>query len=137
MRLLPATLVAALLATAAPAAAAPYFDAGQLPAPPVTGKELADSVAAFSEGHPNRVTGSPSEAAATDELVAEAEALGYVVEVVPFSPLGTGPLHAVVATKKGRTKPDEHIVFGAHYDTVPQTIEGAYDNGTGTMMLRG
>src|SRR5262245_57074931 len=43
--------LAAALATAAPAAAAPFFDAAKLPAPIVTGKELADSVGSFAEAH--------------------------------------------------------------------------------------
>lgn len=138
MRLLPATLVAGLLASAAPAVAAP-FDVGKLPAPPVTGKELADSVATFSEGFENRVTGSPSEQLATAHLAEEAEKLGYEVETIALPAaggIGPSPLKAVVATKRGTTKPDEHIVFGGHYDVVPQTVQGAYDNGTGTMMLK-
>ena len=35
---------------------------------------------------------------------------------------------AVVATRRGVTRPKEHILFVGHYDVVPQTINGAYDN---------
>jgi hypothetical protein len=140
MRLLPAALATGLLATASPAVAAPYFDVAKLPAPPVTGKEIADSVAEFSEGYENRVTGSPSEQLATQRIAADAEELGYDVEVLTLPVRagvpGPSPLRAVVATKRGTTKPDEHIVFGGHYDVVPETVQGAYDNGSGTMMLR-
>ena len=48
-----------------------------------------------------------------------------------------GVLEAVTATKKGTTKPDELVVMGAHFDTLPQSIEGTYDNGTGTAMVLG
>jgi hypothetical protein len=138
-RLLPAAVVASCLAALPAPAAAEYFDVGRLPAPPVTGKEIADSIASFSSGHAHRVTGTPSELLAGEDIAAQARQLGYEVEVVPLTPQGTAPgtspLKVVVATRRGTTKPDEHIVFGAHYDNVPQTVDGAYDNGSGTMML--
>lgn len=46
-----------------------------------------------------------------------------------------GVLQAVIATKKGTVKPDEHIVFGGHFDTMIGTLTGHYDNGTGTRMV--
>lgn len=137
-RLTGALVAAALLAPAAPAAAEP-FDVGRLPAPPVTGKEMADTVERFTAAYPHRVTGSQNETRAADEILAEMKTLGYEASIQPLSVRPGAPAgvtKAVVAIKRGVTKPDEHLVFGAHYDTVPQTINGAYDNATGTTMAR-
>jgi hypothetical protein len=92
---------------------------------------MVDGVQAFSSGHQLRVTGTPVQLRATDAIVAEARSLGYEVEVKSYR----GVLQAVVATKKGTDKAGEQIVFGGHFDSVPQTIDGAYDNGTGTRIL--
>ena len=139
-RRLPGALIAAaLLATAAPAAAEP-FDVGRLPAPPVTGKELADTVERFSTAYPQRVTGTLNESRAADEILAEMKGLGYEASIVMLPVRGGAPAavtKAVVATKRGVSKPDENLVFGAHYDVVPQTVNGAYDNASGTAMVRG
>ena len=132
-----AAVVVALLGT--PAAACAYFDVAKLPPPPVTGKEIADNIAAFSTTYAQRITGTPAETAAAAFLRDEATKLGYETKIVNFPLLGVEPfglIHAVVAERRGTTKPDESIVFGAHYDTVPQTINGSYDNGSGTNMLR-
>ena len=132
-------LAACLLALAlAPAAADAYFDVAKLPAPPVSGKEIADNVASFSQTYAQRVTGSPAEQAAAAALRDEAASLGYDAKIVDLSGAPGAPpggTHAVIATRRGTTKPDESIVFGGHYDVVPQTINGAYDNGTGTNMV--
>jgi hypothetical protein len=141
-----AIVAAAVLAVvAAPASAdaqgglAPYFDVAKLPVPPVTGKEMADTVASFSQTYPQRITGSPNETAAAATLRDEAAKLGYQasIDALPLATgLPPGITHAVIATRRGVTRPDEYIVFTAHYDVVPQTIFGSYDNATGTTMLR-
>src|SRR3954447_12490535 len=131
-------LLACALALGLAAPAGAYFDVAKLPPPPVTGKEIADNVQKFTETYARRVTGSSAEQAAAAELRDEAARLGYEAKIVEL-PLAKGApnavTHAVIATRRGTTRPDEHIVFGAHYDVVPQTINGAYDNGTGTNML--
>lgn len=101
------------------------------PMPAVTGKQIVDAVDAFSAGYPLRITGTPVQLDATAALAEEVAALGYAVETKTYN----GVLQAVVATKRGTTKADEHIVFGGHFDTMAGTIEGAYDNGTGTRLL--
>ena len=130
----------AITATAAGSAWAgatpPYFDVGKLPDPPVTGKDLADGVEAFSTGFTNRYTGSPTETAAGEAIVAELESYGYDTEIV-LQPQAGEPftlVKAIVATRPGATRPDEEIVFTGHYDAFPGTINAAYDNGTGTQM---
>lgn len=37
----------------------------------------------------------------------------------------------VVGVLPGATRPDEWMVVGAHYDTVPTTVHGTWDNGAG------
>lgn len=101
------------------------------PDPAVTGEQLALGVKRFSEGNPLRITGTPFQLQAHDQLKAEAQALGLTVETKTYK----GALTALVATKPGTDRADETIVFGAHYDNMVSTVEGAYDNGTGTRMV--
>ncbi|HVE73671.1 MAG TPA: M28 family peptidase [Mycobacteriales bacterium] len=99
--------------------------------PTVTGAQILDGVAKFSSDFPLRVTATPTQVLARGEIAREATALGYSVTISSYP----GVLEAVVAVKPGLTKPDERIVFGTHFDVVPQAVQGAYDNGTGTRML--
>ena len=101
------------------------------PMPKVTGKQIVDAVDEFSAGHPLRITGTPVQLDATVAIAEEVAALGYSVETKTYN----GVLQAVIATKKGTDKAGEHIVFGGHFDTMVGTVEGAYDNGTGTRLL--
>jgi len=141
-RALLATL-ALTFAVAAPAGAqskSKYFDVGKLPAPTTTGGELASLTESFSTDYAQRVTGSAIEIAAGNYIAEQTKAMGYetTVQALPATAgLPGSPLKAIVATRKGRTKPDESILFIGHYDQVPQTINAAYDNGSGTAMLLG
>ena len=101
------------------------------PTPPVSGKQIADGVDAFATTFARRVTGTPAQSAATTSLRDELVSLGYAVQVQTYR----GVLQAVIATKKGTTLPDESIVFGGHFDVVPQTVTAHYDNGSGTRMV--
>ena len=131
----------ALLAT--PAAAGAYFDVGKLPPPTVSGVEVAAAIESFSTTYAPRVTGTPGDEEAATYLHDEAKKLGYTtaIEHVPVADGAdlTSPLHAVTAVKKGLTKPNEYILFMGHYDTVAgfggATVNGAYDNASGTMMI--
>jgi hypothetical protein len=141
-----ALAVAVLVAFATPApveaghgTAEPYFDLGALPEPALSGKALVDGLDAFADAFPYRLTGGPTEIAAGEALRAEVAALGYETAVVPLPVTGgvaASPLKAVTALKRGTTLPDEWILFVGHYDTVPQTIWGTYDNAAGTSMMR-
>jgi hypothetical protein len=122
--------IAGQAATAAPAAPGPKT-LRDYPMPSVTGKQMIDGVQAFSSGHPLRITGTPVQLQATTAIAAEAKSLGYDVQTVSYK----GVLQAVTATKKGTDKAGETIVFGGHFDNMVGTIEGAYDNGTGTRIL--
>jgi hypothetical protein len=117
-------------AAAAPAKAGPKT-LRDYPMPAATGKSMVDAVDAFSRTFPLRITATPTQLQATTAIENEVRALGYSVEVKTYR----GVLQAVTATKKGTDKAGEAIVFGGHYDTMVGTVEGAYDNGTGTRML--
>ncbi len=130
----------------------PYFDLEALPGTDFTGKQIFDGLKQFVADFPYRLTGSPNEILAGKYLHDEMDGLGYDVETCSLA--GTPPqaggaseavcdssgasagLKAVVATKRGTTRPDEWIMFIGHYDTVPQTIYGAYDNGAGSNFIR-
>jgi leucyl aminopeptidase len=119
-------------ATAAPGAKGPRA-LRDYPKPAVSGKSLMDGVEAFATAHPLRITGTPTQLTAAQELADEAASLGYAVETLSYK----GVLQAVTATKKGTTKPDEVLVFGGHMDSMIGTVYGAYDNGTGTRTVMG
>lgn len=137
-----AALLAALLPVSAGAghqADGEYFPVGSLPAPEVTGKEIVDDLDTFVTDHPYRLTGGPTELAASETLRSDMDELGYetAVETLPVTGgAGPSPLRVVTAKKEGTTRPDDWIMFVGHYDTVPQTIWGAYDNGAGTNLIR-
>lgn len=132
-----------LAASLAPGARAghvtePYVDLGALPPPTITGPEIVAGLESFVAGHPYRVTGTPVELLTALDLRAEMAGLGYEarIESVPVDGGEAAPLRVVTATKSGTSKPDEWIAYVAHYDSIPTTIYGAYDNGSGTNMLR-
>lgn len=128
-----------------------YFDLGALPGTDFNGKQIFDGLKQFVADYPVRITGTPNEIRAGQHLHAEMEALGYDsktcsvptnANVVCDEGPGVG-LKAIVATKRGTTRPDEWIMFIGHYDTVaappfgnPTTVDGAYDNGAGTNFIR-
>ena len=114
-----------------PPAPKPPRTLASYPKPTVTGKQIADGLDSFATTFAHRVTGTPIQTNATSALVAELKGMGYSVEVRPYKTV----LQAIVATKKGTTKPSEIIAFGAHFDQVPQTLSGTYDNGSGTRMV--
>jgi hypothetical protein len=146
MRLRRLFILTALCFAAAPAAAdAAYFDVGKLPPPTITGKQMADDISAFAKSYPTgRATGSPGDVAAAEFFKAEAIKAGLPAEIQTIAP-STGqptpgaPLRVVTALKKGTTRPDEYILMMGHYDTVSGfggvTLEGAYDNASGTVMI--
>ena len=121
---------------------AEYFDLDKLPPVAATGKQMADTLSTFVADHPLRVTGSPTDLKAADTIVTEMSALGYQTAITPVSPNATvpdtaaGPVRIVTATKRGTTMPDEWLLFIGHYDNFPGIIDAAYDNGTGTNLMR-
>lgn len=116
-----------------------YFDLEVLPEPQATGEDIVDGLDAFVSEFPYRLTGGPTETLAGESIRDEMHELGYeaaIEELTVVPGVAKGPLKVVTAVKEGRTRPDEWIMFVGHYDTVPTTIWGAYDNGAGTNLMR-
>jgi hypothetical protein len=126
-----AAAVAAAVATLPSAGAASPPAWQRYPRPTVTGLELANWDVAFAGDFVGRVTGTPQALLARERLVAELSSLGYSVKVERY----LGVLEAVTATKRGTKHPDELVVMGAHFDTLPQSVYGTYDNASGTAMV--
>lgn len=101
---------------------------------PATVTWLADYAATY----PLRITGTPVEEMAAAHIVAALADAGYTVDVLELAPfVPTSPaknLRAIIATIPGQTMPDNWLAWGGHYDTAVSTIEGAYDNGSGTAL---
>ena len=118
------------------------FDLSVLPGVDATGAQIAGDLEDFVAKYPLRLTGTPNEMRAAEDLRTEMAALGYeaAVEALPATVSGNkidgAPLRVVTAMKRGTSRPDEWIMLVGHYDTIAATVEGAYDNGSGTNMLR-
>ena len=146
--LLSSALLVGLGAPGIKAQGAPkYFDLKKAPKPKITGAEIIAGLEEFVEEFPTRPTGTDLNAQAAEFLAAEAEKSGFKANVLEVdTPNVRFPKVKVVETiKRGTTKPDEWIMFVAHYDTslgsIPlsggaATIQGAYDDGSGTNMIR-
>lgn len=120
-----------------------YYDLSKVPEPTITGAEIIAGLEEFVTMFPLRSQGTPTNVAASEFLEDEARANGFKTNILRLPSGSVVPgqetVRVVRAIKKGTTKPDEWIVFGAHYDIVPglmATVQGAYDNGAGTNMLR-
>lgn len=103
---------------------------------------VADYHADFSQGFPWRHTGSPTNWLASQALIEDLEAAGWEAKLITYLPpgdrapapiadsvLADAGINVVIGIKPG----DEPGILGwvSHYDVVPQTIEGAYDDGSG------
>ncbi len=98
-------------------------------------------VARLATEFPERVTGTPADAAAARWVGDELRALGMEVAEQRFQAYGVSETTGwglydginVVGVHAGAV-PDV-ILFGAHRDVVPTTVQGADDNGSGTGTL--
>lgn len=68
-------------------------------------------------------------AAAADYLEGELSAAGYIPERQPYE-AGGHRVSNLIAELRGSTRPDEIVVVGAHYDSIPG-CPAANDNGSG------
>ena len=146
-------ILGGLIATPVPGASAghggqPYFDLAALPGTDYSGKQILDGLKQFVGDYPIRALGTPNEIRAGLALHDEMAALGYDAQICSLanatvnrcesgnigSRLGAG-IKVVMGTKRGTTRPDEWIMFIAHYDSFT-TLEGAYDNASGTNLVR-
>ena len=133
-------IVASLPGHAAPKKPPRYVDLDKVPKPKVTGKQILTGLEEFVERFPLRQSGTPNNIAAGKFLAREAKKYGFRSKILEFQ-AGTPPrpVRVVQAVKRGTKKPNEWIALVAHYDVVPGvgvTVQGAYDDGSGTNMLR-
>jgi hypothetical protein len=104
--------------------------AGLVAAPKVDARKTLDDLKEFSESHPYRSTGSPTMAAARDDLEERLKATGLDVLREDFNNGGQN----ILAFKWGADR--EHwIVVGAHYDVTEGAVYGTYDDGSGTALV--
>ena len=77
-----------------------------------------------------RHTGRPEALQQTADYLAKSLAkLGYAVDTQTFNARGVH-VHNLAGERRGKTKPDEIVVIGAHYDSV-RNCPAANDNGSG------
>jgi len=91
----------------------------------------------FVQTYTNRVVASPTNWMAGQFLASELRNAGWEVTVYEYGPTGVAlpvqpgaGINAIVGVKRGAD--DAVVGWTAHYDCVPQTIQCAYDNGSGT-----
>lgn len=126
-------------AAVAPAAVSPATMPFEVPQP--DGARAAAWHAEFVTTYIHRETYAPNNWLASEFLRSELAAAGWEVQQSTWAPTGLGlpvdsgvGINAVVGVKQGKT--DAAVIgFIGHYDTVPTTIQGAYDNGAGTAAL--
>jgi len=101
----------------------------------------------FVKAYTARNTFAPRSAAAAQHIASSLEGFGLEVTVLeypacaplvgsPCAPTAAGPatVHVVMGLKRGASNQTHAIALGAHYDN-QATVEGAYDNGSGTAMV--
>jgi hypothetical protein len=116
-----------------------FIDLDKVPKPKITGKEIIAGLEQFVADYGMRQSTLPFDNAATAEFLRdEAKKNGFKSRILelPVDDPVVETVRVVEAIKKGTTKPNEWITFIAHYDTVEQTLQGAYDDGSGTNMMR-
>jgi hypothetical protein len=118
-----------------------FYDLRKAPKPKISGKQIIEGLEDFVTRFPMRHNGLPNNAAAAEFLAKEARKNGFKTRILEFEGLGTPErtCKVVQSVKRGTNKPNEWIAFIAHYDVVAGggfTIQGAYDDGSGTNMIR-
>lgn len=110
-------------------------------APTVDARATLDALKAFSEAYPYRQTGTATHKAARDALEqAFADAgLETMRQAFPASFRGAAPIaydgENVIGIKWGADR-TRWIVIGAHYDITEGAVHGAYDDGSGTILVQ-
>ncbi len=122
-----------------------FIDLDTVPKPKITGAEIIGGLEELVNEYPARynlpvVGPTPNNIAVSEFLAKEAKGYGFKARILEFpGQTGGAPVRVVEAVKKGTKYPDEWIAFIAHYDTIASagvTIQGAYDDGSGTNILR-
>ena len=124
-----------------------YINLDKVPKPGISGAEIIAGLEDFTARFPLRANGLPNNIAASEFLADEAKGYGFKTRILEFEAASAPPrtVRVVEAVKKGTTKPNEWLAFIAHYDSSlgslpvlagPATVDGAYDDASGTNILR-
>jgi hypothetical protein len=97
----------------------------------VDARHLLDELKTFSSAHPYRSSGSPTMAAARDDLEQRLKSAG--LDDVVRQDFGDGGQN-ILGFKWGSDR-DHWIVVGAHYDVTEGAVYGTYDDGSGTAFV--
>lgn len=109
--------------------------------PVVSGEDTVGNLEMITQGYQFRFSGSPKLLAAANHFFDFFTGLGleakmyfypWEVQARPIFRDNWINLIVVCGFQKGIEEPGEWIVIGGHMDSVPQAIEGAYDDGSGT-----
>ncbi|MCG8555085.1 MAG: M20/M25/M40 family metallo-hydrolase [Proteobacteria bacterium] len=84
----------------------------------------------FVRKYTRRVNGSQKNLMAGRFLRDELVAAGYETTIHELQGR-SGTVRAVEGIKRGLTQPDNYLGIISHYDVVPDTVQGAYDDGAG------
>jgi hypothetical protein len=99
------------------------------------GERAMDTVLVLADEIGSRPAGSENERRAAAYLAGEYRALGYQVQVTPFSTSsGRGESQNVEVRSPNEDPNARLVIIGAHYDSVPMG-PGANDNGSGTATI--
>jgi hypothetical protein len=112
--------------------------------PVVSGEDVVANLEDITTAHTLRFSGSPKLLRAAEDFRDRFAALGldaqmyfYPWEVLRRPVVLSTFINIIVVCgfQQGTDRSSEWIVLGAHMDSVPQAIEGAYDDGSGTSTL--
>lgn len=115
------------------------------PIPELDGAALVQEIQSFSETFPKRNANGPDHKAAREHLVKEMESAGLEVLRQTFTAAVSktstptnivtddGTLENLIGIKWGRDNAS-WIVIGGHYDVTDAALNGAYDDGSGTIL---
>ena len=144
-KLLVAALGAALIVpTALPAEIAAsrgrFPDLRRFPKPKISGAQIIKGLEDFVERFPLRQNMLPNNVKAAKFLAKDAEKVGFESKIIKLK-AGTPSrtVRVVQAIKRGTERPNDWITLVAHYDVIAGagfTVQGAYDDGSGTNMMR-
>lgn len=120
-----------------------FINLKKVPKPKVTGKQIIEGLEDFVDRFPIRHNALEMDNRPAAEFLAkEAKKHGFKTRIIEYEGAGTAgnTVEVVEAVKRGKKKPNEWITFVAHFDNVvagpAPTIQGAYDDGSGTNMMR-
>lgn len=146
--LLPALAGCAASPTDAETAAAPGLPGVDAVPPTLDAKATLAELQSFAKAFPMRRGDNAAHKAARGYLEAGFKDMGYAdvfqdeyrakpsIGSTPTNALGSDRLANVCAMHWGATLPEEWIVVGAHFDVTDGAVYGAYDDGSGTIIVQ-